>query len=232
MAAESFCCHVIKYAHLRRDIRPHLHLPGTAFLHIPPRADSDQQCLCRQLVDMNEAFQHAIYSANHLTTPQPEQSVTLFTDEETGFEQAFYNSAEEMPMEWNGFRIQPTWLPERFSFIQGSLYADYSVAIISASYTAEEDFFNLVTTFFSNDKDVSSYEYQKTLGDPITELIAGCEVTYYLNSDIPPLFRFECHSAALTSTLYILPPQLQYTLFGPHSQYPAISPCFILILQL
>ena len=41
----------------------------------------------------------------------------------------------------------------------------------------------MVTTFFNDEEDVSAYEYQKTLSDPIVEIIAGQEVTYYLNGD-------------------------------------------------
>ena len=61
--------------------------------------------LLKFLKPLAETF--GIYSANHLNTPVPEQSITLYADEETGFEQVFYTSAEDMPEEWNGFRVQP-----------------------------------------------------------------------------------------------------------------------------
>lgn len=137
--------------------------------------------LLKFLKPLTETF--GIYSANTLNNPQPEQTNAPYDDDDTGYEQVFFSTAEEMPSEWNGLRVQPTWLPERFSFIQGSMYEDDSVAIFSATYIAGESFFNLTTNFFADDEDITTYEYQKTLGDPILEVIAGQEVTYYLNSD-------------------------------------------------
>ncbi len=137
--------------------------------------------LLKFLKPLNESF--GVYSANTLNHPEPVQTDVLYDDAETGFEQVVYHSEEEMPAVWNGFRVMPSWMPERFTFLQGSKYEDNSTAIVSATYTAENAFFNLTTNFFYDDEDVSSYEYQKTLVDPILEIIADQEVTYYLNSD-------------------------------------------------
>lgn len=137
--------------------------------------------LLKFLVPVAESF--GIYSANTIHQPEAEKSETLYVDEDTGIEQTTYNSIEEMPDEWKGFRVHPAWMPERFVFLQGAGYEDESTAVFSATYTAENAFFNLTTNFFYDDADVSAYEYHMTPDDPITEVIAHTEVTYYLNSD-------------------------------------------------
>lgn len=124
-----------------------------------------------------------VYSANTIIAPESVQTDMLYDDEDTGHSQLVYHSPEEMPAEWKHFRVMPAWMPERFSFLQGSVYDDGSIAVVSATYTGENAFFNLTTNFFCDDEDVSSYEYQKTPNDPSVEIIADCEVTYYLNSD-------------------------------------------------
>lgn len=135
--------------------------------------------LLKFLQPLAETF--GIYSYNNSTVPQPEQSRFLYTVEEAPSEQTDYTSAGDMPAEWDGFRVQPTWIPERFEFLQGSMYEDESVAVFTASYSSGNDFFNLVTTFFINDEDVVSYEYQKAVENPIIEVIAGQQVTHYRN---------------------------------------------------
>lgn len=77
--------------------------------------------LLKYLTPLAETF--GIYSSNSLTTQSPEQSDVLYSDKDTGYEEVYYTSAEDMPSEWHNFRVQPVWLPERFSFIQGSMYA-------------------------------------------------------------------------------------------------------------
>lgn len=137
--------------------------------------------LLRFLKPLTESF--GVYSANTISHPENTETNGLYVDDETGYTQTVYNLAEEMPVQRNSFRVMPAWMPDRFTFLQGSMYEDNSTAIYSVAYTAENAFFNLTTNFFFDDEDVSSYEYQKTPVDPIVEIIADQEVTYYLNSD-------------------------------------------------
>lgn len=137
--------------------------------------------LLKLLKPLAESF--GIYSANTPGQTESVQTDVLYDDEDTGYEQVFYDSIEKMPVEWNDFRVLPAWMPERFTFIQGSMYEDNSTAIFSATYMGEDDFFSLTTNFFYDDENVSAYEYQKTVTEPVLEIIANQEVTYYLNCD-------------------------------------------------
>lgn len=137
--------------------------------------------LLKFLKPLAESF--GIYSANTIDPAQTAQTDVLYGDEDTEYKQVVFDSQEEMPDKWNEFPVLPAWMPERFVFRQGSVYEDDSTAILSATYTAGDAFFNLTTNFFRDDEDVSSYEYQKTPVDPFVEIIAGHEVTYYMNSD-------------------------------------------------
>lgn len=136
--------------------------------------------LLKMLAPVEETF--GIRSANN---PEGETTVdpSLYTVEDTEFVQLQYALAEEYPDEWAGFRVEPVWMPERYSFIDGSLYDDGEVAVLSCAYMNGEDFFNMTTTFFSNEETVSSYEYERTLEIPDIDEIAGKSVTVYRNTD-------------------------------------------------
>ncbi len=137
--------------------------------------------LLKFIKPLAESF--GIYSVNSPGDPEPLQTDDMYDSEGTGYLQATYNSLEEMPDKWNGFRVLPAWMPERFTFLQGSGYEDENTAIFTAAYMAENAFFNLSTYFFYDDNAISSYEYQMTPVNPSLEIIADREVTYYLNSD-------------------------------------------------
>jgi len=136
--------------------------------------------LLKMLAPVEETF--GIHSANN---PEGEATVdpSIYTVEDTEFVQIQYALAEEFPDEWEGFRVEPVWMPERYSFIDGSLYDDGEVAVLSCAYMDGEDFFNMTTTFFSNEETVSSYEYERTLEIPYIDEIAGKPVTVYRNED-------------------------------------------------
>lgn len=137
--------------------------------------------LLKFIKPLAESF--GIYSVNTPGDPEPVQTDKTYGAEDTGFLQATYNSLEEMPDKWNGFRVLPAWMPERFTFLQGSGYDDEHTAIFSVTYMAGDAFFNLSTNFFYDDADISSYEYQMTPTNSTLEIIADHEVTYYLNTD-------------------------------------------------
>ena len=170
-----------KLSVIRRIAACFLVLIAVSALFIGSAYAFNWKSLLKFLKPLADSF--GVYSANTVMSPEPVQTDTLFDDTDTGYEQKVFNSSSEMPDRWNNFRVMPVWMPERFSFLQGSVYDDGSIAVVSVTYMGENAFFNLTTTFFSDDKNVSSFEYQKTPNDPIVEVIADCEVTYYMNSD-------------------------------------------------
>lgn len=170
-----------KLSVMRRIAACFLILIAVSALFIGSAYAFNWKSLLKFLKPLEESF--GVYSANTVMSPEPVQTDTLFDDTDTGYEQKVFNSSSEMPDRWNNFRVMPVWMPERFSFLQGSVYDDGSIAVVSVTYMGENEFFNLTTNYFYGDENVSSYEYQKTPNDPTVEIIADCEVTYYMNSD-------------------------------------------------
>ena len=135
--------------------------------------------LLKLLAPVAETF--GIYSDNNL--PGQESAAHIpYTDETTGETQLQYATLADMPETYQGHRVLPVWLPERFTFLQGSLYDDGQAAVITAAYTGGEDFFNLTTTILASEADVSSYEFERSLDEPMESTINGYPVTYYHNT--------------------------------------------------
>lgn len=138
--------------------------------------------LLKLLAPVAETFD--IYSDNN--TPGDPSAVNLpYTDRSTGETQLQYTRLEEMPAEHQGCRVLPPWLPERFTFLQGSFYDDGQATVITAGYAGGEDLFTLTSTFLSNEDDISSYtyEYEASWKNPVSHSINGIPVTLYFNSE-------------------------------------------------
>lgn len=137
--------------------------------------------LLKVLAPVAETF--GIYSASIIDSQTPNQDSIVYTDEETEYSQQTYLSLEEMPPEVDGFRIVPKWIPDRFSFLQGAVYADPDMAEASVTYQAGEETVIIRWMLSYSDGDAFSYEYERKLDVPLTEVINGLSIDYYKNMD-------------------------------------------------
>ena len=136
--------------------------------------------LLKLLAPVAETF--GIYSSNTFDSQHAGLNDDAFIDEDTEYEQLNYASLADMPAEVDGYPVVPAWVPERFEFLQGSIYEDPDMAYITVSYMAE-DVLILNTSIFYNDEAVLSYDYERTLSEPMIEELSGTSVSYYQNED-------------------------------------------------
>ena len=137
--------------------------------------------LLKVLAPVAETF--GIYSASIIDSQAPNQDSIVYTDEETEYSQQTYLSLAEMPAEVDGFRIVPKWMPERFSFLQGAVYTDPDMAEASVTYQAGEETVIIRCMLSYSDDDAFSYEYERTLDIPLTEVVNGLTLSIYENTD-------------------------------------------------
>ncbi|MBQ8554814.1 MAG: DUF4367 domain-containing protein [Clostridia bacterium] len=135
----------------------------------------------RLLRPVAETF--SLYSNNQATEPPVTRDGTAYSDAPTGISQQVYATLADCPQTFDSYPVQPSWMPERFAFLQGSLYADDNTAVMTVAYLADEGACILTTTFFRNEKTVSNFEYERTLSNPDVRILAGQEVAYYHNTD-------------------------------------------------
>ena len=122
-----------------------------------------------------------IYSTVKQVTESPVESNTAFTDSDTDYEQRNYTSLEDMPIEMKGYRIIPEWVPERFEFVQGSIYEDESMSKAALYYQAGEDNLSVTVSCFANDEDSSSFTYEQTATEQHSMSVQDQTLTYFFN---------------------------------------------------
>ena len=133
-----------------------------------------------------------IYSASNLesdaSVQPPQEGMVAYTLEDTFHVQMDYETLEDMPVEAGGFRIVPAWVPERFSFAQGSIYEDPEIIRATVTYAAGEDLLSVVTVYHLNDSAVSGYVFEKKADELGVEHINGVDVNFYINATEETLY--------------------------------------------
>lgn len=107
-----------------------------------------------------------------------------YTDEFTEYKQINYHSLAEMPAQLWGQSILPGWIPERFAFVNGTIYEDESMASASLYFGGEgNDTLSLILSFYKKEEDITSYVFEVSTADQNRMTVAGRALTYYFNDD-------------------------------------------------
>ena len=115
-------------------------------------------------------------------TPAPDISGAYYADDIPST-QIRYEALSDIPETQDGYPVRPDWLPDGFSFTNGSCFSDQGTQIYSLDFASGEAWLNFTVQFFSSDESVSSYEFEKMLDSPIEKHIGQYNVLLYSNDD-------------------------------------------------
>lgn len=115
-------------------------------------------------------------------TPATEIS-EVYTDELVESTQTEFISLADCPDKIAGYPVRPEWVPERFAFVQGSMYADMHVKAISLLFSGDAGICLIDISVFAADNEVDSYSYEQLPDENRGRYIAGYPVTFYHNTD-------------------------------------------------
>ncbi|MDD7174696.1 MAG: DUF4367 domain-containing protein [Clostridiales bacterium] len=115
-------------------------------------------------------------------TPAPDISSAYYADDIPST-QILYKALSDIPETQDGYPVRPDWLPDGFSFTNGSCFSDQGTQIYSLDFASGEAWLNFTVQFFSSDESVSSYEFEKMLDSPIEKPIGQYNVLLYSNDD-------------------------------------------------
>lgn len=119
-------------------------------------------------------------------TPAPESS-EVYTDELVEITQSEFMSLADCPDEIAGYPVKPDWMPERFTFVQGSIFDDMHVQAISLLFSSDAGICLIDISVFAADNEVDSYNFEQQPDENSGRYIAGYPVTFYHNTDEPTL---------------------------------------------
>ena len=126
----------------------------------------------------------------------------LYGDELKPGEPAMYASPDEIPGMMRGYPVRPQGMPERMTYLQGSAFCDDLSTTVTHVFLDGQNTCIFTMMIVHADVDASSMEYEKTTAEVTQLQIAGCDLTYYFNSDDANIY------ASWTRD------QAQYSVFG------------------
>jgi len=134
--------------------------------------------LLKLLQPMAETF--GIYTESNHQPSISNSHDDAYRDADTEFSQQSFASLEEMPTEIDGYKIIPGGVPARFSFFQGTLYADEDTTNISIAYRTDEENLLFTAVLFHHDEAVSGIEFEQTSSSVETMEGVG-DLSFYYN---------------------------------------------------
>ena len=137
--------------------------------------------LLRLMKPFAETFM--VYTGNKPdATPLPQTS-EVYSDVELTFTQMEFATLADCPDDIDGYLVKPVWLPERFTYLFGSMYSDFQVTAISHVFNSSEGRCIMEISKFRDSKDASLYHYEQLPEDIVSMYVAGCQVAFYYNTD-------------------------------------------------
>ncbi len=143
-------------------------------------------------------------------TPEPVTS-EVYDDMGMEFTQQEFTTLADCPDKIDGYPTKPVWMPERFAYLQGSLYSDFQVTSITHVFKSNDGSCIFDITNFMNAEDATLYHYEQIPAENISMYVAGYQLAIYYNAD----------NAKLTATW--LAESTNYVVTAPISKEEVVS---------
>lgn len=115
---------------------------------------------------------------------EPETDQTMNSSmEDSILESTQFSSEADVPIQYKGYRIRLSHVPERFTFVNGSVLHDELWIMLNLFYQSGEEWLSYSINIFTDDETVLLLDYEKTADVLRTENVGMKELTFYHNSD-------------------------------------------------
>lgn len=116
------------------------------------------------------------------STPMPETS-EVYSDVDRTHDQAEFTTLADCPAKIDGYPVKPIWVPERFTYLQGSLYSDALVTSVTHIFSSKDGYCIIDITMLEDGNNMDSYHFEQVPAQNATLYAGGYQVTVYTNSD-------------------------------------------------
>lgn len=137
--------------------------------------------LLRLMKPFAETF--IVYSGDD-PAPTPEAPTSeVYDDIEMEFTQLEFTSLADCPDKVDDYPAKPVWMPERFTYLQGSMYSD--AMITSITHVFRSDSGNcIIDISMLEDENVSDiYQFEQLPAENTSLYVAGYQITFHNNTD-------------------------------------------------
>ena len=136
--------------------------------------------LLRLMRPFAETF--TIYSGDE-PVPTPEPVIgEVYGDMGMEFTQMEFSALADCPDKIDGYSVKPVWMPERFTYLQGSLYSDLQVTAVTHVFTSSEGRCVIDVSMVRDENDNNSYQFERVPDENEAECIDNYHVEFYDNS--------------------------------------------------
>ncbi len=137
--------------------------------------------LLRLMKPFAETFM--IYSGD---TPEPTPvpvTSEVYSDMGMEFIQQEFATLADCPDKVDSYPAKPVWMPERFTYLQGSMYSD--VMITSITHVFRSDSGNCIVdiSMLADENLSDAYQFEQLPAENASMYVAGYQITFYRNSD-------------------------------------------------
>jgi hypothetical protein len=122
-----------------------------------------------------------IVTTDQLTESDSIEGEISVEDDDT--EQIVYDSLETMPKVYKGHVVVPGWVPERYAFDQGIVYANEWFEKDTISYRNNDEYLIIDVMTYQEEDTVVDFQYERATDEPEKIDILGIEVLFYENAD-------------------------------------------------
>lgn len=124
-----------------------------------------------------------VYSGNDPEpTPTPQTS-EVYSDASLTCTRTEFTALADCPDQIDGYPAKPAWMPERFVYLQGSMYTDLQVTSITHIFKSTDGTCIIDITKFSDSKDATSYHFEQLPDENVSMNVAGYQIAVYHNTD-------------------------------------------------
>jgi hypothetical protein len=115
--------------------------------------------LLRWMKPFAETFM--IYSGDDPAPTSAPSEITIFEDFDMEFTQQEFATLADCPDKIDGYPAKPVWMPERFAYLQGSMYSDMHTTAITHVFLSDNKECVVDISMLKDLNETDSYHYER-----------------------------------------------------------------------
>ena len=115
-------------------------------------------------------------------TPEPMTS-EVYSDVGRAFTQEEFATLADCPDKVEGYPAKPVWMPERFTYLQGSLYSDPLMTCITHVFRSDSGNCIIDISMLEDGNQSDTYQFEQLPAENVSMYVAGYQITFYNNTD-------------------------------------------------
>ena len=114
-------------------------------------------------------------------TPEPMTS-DVYSDVGRAFTQEEFATLADCPDKVEGYPAKPVWMPERFTYLQGSLYSDPLMTCITHVFRSDSGNCIIDISMLEDGNQSDTYQFEQLPAENVSMYVAGYQITLYYNT--------------------------------------------------